>query len=94
MSDLAEKLRAAVNLAAQALERDDTDIRAEIAAELRTVSGEAIEALSRPAGWVSGKAEAVAFFRWWHNQPGANTDDGYDQWLEEGRPGLEVDHAD
>lgn len=28
------------------------------------------------------KDMAVAFYRWWHNQPGANTDEGFSQWWE------------
>ena len=27
------------------------------------------------------KADCTAFFYWWYNQPGSNTDQGYDQWL-------------
>ena len=27
------------------------------------------------------KEIATDFFRWWHNQPGANTDQGFDKWL-------------
>jgi len=27
------------------------------------------------------KRDCCAFFRWWWNQPGTNTEDGYDQWL-------------
>jgi len=29
---------------------------------------------------------ATRFFRWWYNQPGQNTDAGYDDWVEQGRP--------
>lgn len=32
------------------------------------------------------KQIATTFYRWWHNQPGTNTDDGFDQWYEENRP--------
>jgi len=24
----------------------------------------------------------VAFYRWWHNQPGTNTDEGFNDWWE------------
>ncbi|HHS84306.1 MAG TPA: hypothetical protein ENK38_05175 [Gammaproteobacteria bacterium] len=27
------------------------------------------------------KKHAVDFYRWWHNQPGTNTDQGYDTWI-------------
>jgi len=27
------------------------------------------------------KEIATDFFRWWYNQPGANTDQGFDEWL-------------
>jgi hypothetical protein len=29
------------------------------------------------------KAIATEFFYWWHNQPGNNTEQGFDQWWEE-----------
>jgi len=29
----------------------------------------------------SRKSDCVDFFRWWWNELGSNTDDGYDQWL-------------
>ena len=38
------------------------------------------------------KRETCAFFYWWYNQPGANTEQGYDQWVSEGKPGLEAQH--
>ncbi len=28
------------------------------------------------------KQDAVTFFQWWWNQPGSNTEQGYDQWIE------------
>lgn len=27
-------------------------------------------------------ALATSFYRWWHNQPGTNTDQGFDEWWE------------
>lgn len=35
------------------------------------------------------KAYCVAFYRWWHNQPGSNTEQGYDTWAKsEHKPRL------
>lgn len=28
------------------------------------------------------KEICINFFRWWYNQPGQNTEQGFDQWLE------------
>ncbi len=50
--------------------------------------------LSTPIAAGGGEATqvkliATKFFRWWWNQPGANTDQGYDEWAEtEGAPLL------
>jgi len=27
------------------------------------------------------KEHAIAFFTWWWNQPGTNTEQGYDEWV-------------
>lgn len=32
------------------------------------------------------KELTVRFFQWWWNQPGTNTNSGYDEWVEKGRP--------
>lgn len=29
------------------------------------------------------KAMATEFFRWWYNQPGSNTDQGFDEWWDQ-----------
>ena len=35
------------------------------------------------------KRYSTAFFYWWYNQPGANTEQGFDQWVAEGMPGVQ-----
>jgi hypothetical protein len=57
---------------------------------------ERVEAWNRRTPIAAGGGEATQvkliatkFFRWWWNQPGANTDQGYDEWAEtEGAPLL------
>jgi hypothetical protein len=34
------------------------------------------------------KERCVEFFRWWYNQPGTNTEQGYDRWVAECTPEL------
>lgn len=29
------------------------------------------------------KDRCVEFYYWWHNQPGTNTEDGFDDWIEQ-----------
>ena len=31
----------------------------------------------------TAKKMATDFFRWWYNQPGTNTDQGFDEWWEQ-----------
>lgn len=36
------------------------------------------------------KRIATDFFRWWYNQPGTNTDDGFDDWWKQNREKYET----
>jgi hypothetical protein len=36
------------------------------------------------------RTECISFFRWWWNQDGTNTERGYDDWVAQGKPTLEV----
>lgn len=44
------------------------------------VSESAILPGSTPGAFQREKAIATEFYYWWHNQPGSNTQDGYDDW--------------
>lgn len=52
---------------------------------------EAVSLLTPEQGELAIKDYCVAFFYWWWNQRGSNTADGFDQWVNEGMPGLKED---
>jgi hypothetical protein len=84
MSDLADKIEDLCRKAHPSTVTEYTCIN--LAVIVRNNSAEILSALrARPAVNETEaallKAYCVAFYRWWHNQPGSNTEQGYDAWV-------------
>jgi len=87
------QLKAAVALAVDAFKRYEIDVETypttEHVSMMRNLEG---VLAARDAEVIEREAKPIAteFFRWWYNQPGSNTDQGFDEWWQLRQQAKEV----